>query len=117
MEIIGTAAWLLLPVVLGRAAWLRLAYLRAAHARAEHAEKTKEEEARHRVADERMRIARDLHDVIAHHLLKTTVGLLRQAGDSDSPLEPAPGLAQLPGLGVSADEVGDGAGLGVGEGC
>jgi signal transduction histidine kinase len=136
MEIIGTAAWLLLPVILGRAAWLRLAYLRAAHARAEYAEKTKEEEARHRVADERMRIARDLHDVIAHHLalanaqagtvayligtdpgqatamtgdlgativsaleeLKTTVGLLRQADDPDSPLEPVPGLEQLPRL-------------------
>jgi signal transduction histidine kinase len=135
-EIIGTVAWLLLPVALGRAARLRLAYLQAAHARAEYAEKTKEEEARHRVADERMRIARELHDVIAHHLalanaqagtvvylmdaepgkaramagdlggtivaaleeLKNTVGLLRQPDDPDSPLEPAPGLGQLPGL-------------------
>jgi signal transduction histidine kinase len=136
MEVIGTVAWLLLSVSLGRASRLRLAYLEAAHARAEYAEKTREEEARHRVADERMRIARELHDVVAHHLtlanaqagtvthlidtepgkaramagdlggtivsaleeLKTTVGLLRQPDDPDSPLEPAPGLAQLPDL-------------------
>jgi signal transduction histidine kinase len=144
MEIIGTAAWLLLPVPLGITARLRTAYTEAAHARAEYAERTKEEEARHRVAEERMRIARELHDVIAHHLtlanaqagtvihlmgtepasarkmaadlngtivtaldeLKATVGLLRQAGDPESPLEPAPGLAQLPGLAGSFGSAG-----------
>jgi len=37
-------------------------------ARAEYAERTREEEARHRVAEERVRIARELHDVVAHHL-------------------------------------------------
>ena len=37
-------------------------------ARAEHAERTREEEARLRVTEERMRIARELHDVVAHHL-------------------------------------------------
>ena len=135
-EVIGTAAWLLLPVPLGVTARLRAAYLQAANARAEYAERTREEEARHRVADERMRIARELHDVTAHHLalanaqagtvvylmdtepgkartmardlngtivaaleeLKATVGLLRQAGDPESPLKPAPVLAQLPAL-------------------
>jgi signal transduction histidine kinase len=143
-EIIGTTAWLLLPVALGRAARLRVAYLAAAHARAEYAEKTKEEEARHRVAEERMRIARELHDAVAHHLalanaqagtvaylidtepgsartmandlsgtiaaaldeLKATVGLLRQAGDPESPLDPAPGLAQLPELAASFGSAG-----------
>jgi len=136
LETIGTAAWLLLPLPFAIAARLRGAYLEAANARAEYAEWTREEEARHRVAEERMRIARDLHDVVAHHLalanaqagtvahlmrtdpdqaqnlvtdlasttssalreLKATVGLLRQANDPESPLEPTPGLARLEDL-------------------
>jgi signal transduction histidine kinase len=36
--------------------------------RAELAEHTKEDEARRRVASERLRMARELHDVVAHHL-------------------------------------------------
>lgn len=130
---VNPIAWVLLPAVLGSAVQLRRAYIAAVHARAEHAEQTREEEARHRVAHERMRIARELHDVIAHHLalanaqagtaahlvrtqpdqaglmldslaettaaalreMKATVGLLRQDSDTDTPLGPAPGLAQL----------------------
>jgi signal transduction histidine kinase len=65
---VGPAAWLLLPVVAGNAVRLRDAYLEAVQARAEYAERSREEEARHRVAEERMRIARELHDVVAHHL-------------------------------------------------
>ncbi|GAB3989077.1 histidine kinase [Actinoallomurus acanthiterrae] len=66
---VGPAAWLLLPTVLGSAVRLRRAYLEEVKARAEYAERTREEEARHRVAAERMRIARELHDVVAHHLV------------------------------------------------
>ncbi|MDX3229021.1 sensor histidine kinase [Streptomyces sp. ME19-01-6] len=72
LKTIGPAVWLLLPVAAGRAVRMRRAYMEAvmeaAQARAEHAEHTREEEARHRVAEERMRIARELHDVVAHHL-------------------------------------------------
>ncbi|WP_020389719.1 sensor histidine kinase [Kribbella catacumbae] len=64
----GPALWLLLPLVLGSRSQLHRAYLDAVHARAEYAERTREEEARLRVAEERMRIARDLHDVVAHHM-------------------------------------------------
>lgn len=59
---------LMLPVALGTVVQLRRAYLDAVRARAEHAERTRETEARHRVAEERVRIARELHDVVAHHL-------------------------------------------------
>ncbi|MBE1536065.1 sensor histidine kinase [Actinomadura algeriensis] len=44
--------------------------------RAEHAERTREQEARRRVAEERLRIARDLHDLLAHSI--TVIGV--QAG-------------------------------------
>ncbi|MDX3387968.1 sensor histidine kinase [Streptomyces niveiscabiei] len=69
LKLIGPAAWLLLPTSLGTAHRLRTAYLAAVQARAEHTERTREREARHRVTEERMRIARDLHDVVAHHLV------------------------------------------------
>ncbi|WP_406445031.1 sensor histidine kinase [Streptomyces sp. NBC_00631] len=68
LKTISPAAWLLLPVVAGNAVRLQGAYLDAVQARAEYAERSREEEARHRVAEERMRIARELHDVVAHHL-------------------------------------------------
>ncbi|GAA3219822.1 sensor histidine kinase [Actinocorallia longicatena] len=68
LKTIGPIAWLVLPVALGSVTRLRRAYTEAVQARAEYAERTREEEARHRVAEERMRIARELHDVVAHHL-------------------------------------------------
>ncbi|MFJ9241762.1 sensor histidine kinase [Streptomyces sp. NPDC101776] len=69
LKLLGPAFWLLLPTSLGTTTRLRAAYLEAVRARAEHAEQTREKEARHRVTEERMRIARDLHDVVAHHLV------------------------------------------------
>lgn len=68
LRTIGPIFWLLLPLAAGTMTRLRRAYLESVQARAEHAERTREEEARLRVTEERMRIARDLHDVVAHHL-------------------------------------------------
>ncbi|WP_328684868.1 sensor histidine kinase [Streptomyces sp. NBC_00343] len=134
--IIGMVSWTLLPGAVGDAVRSNTEYLAAAEARAELAEHTREEEALRRVSEERVRMARDLHDVVAHHIalaatqarttqylmrhhperapemmenlcdstdealreLRATVGLLRQRGDTDSPRDPAPGLAQLPDL-------------------
>ncbi|MGS2617809.1 sensor histidine kinase [Micromonospora sp. LZ34] len=46
----------------------RRAYLAEAQARALAAEQRMEEEARNRATEERLRIARELHDVLGHHL-------------------------------------------------
>lgn len=133
LTFLNPVLFLALPIALAESTRLRHDYVTAVKARAEYAERNRENEARHRVAEERVRIARDLHDVVAHHLalanaqagtaayladtrpdqvnrilteltattsaalreLKTTVGLLRHPHDTASPLEPAPGLAQL----------------------
>jgi signal transduction histidine kinase len=90
LRAIGPALWLVLPLVMGNGSRLRRAYLDAVHARAEHAERTREEEARLRVAEERMRIARDLHDVVAHHLAVANA----QAGTAAHLLERDPALTK-----------------------
>ncbi|NUU22976.1 MAG: sensor histidine kinase [Streptomycetaceae bacterium] len=68
LRTVGTVLWLLLPVSLGGRSRFRRAYLESVQARAAYAERTREEEARLRVAEERMRIARELHDAVAHHM-------------------------------------------------
>ncbi|MFJ8111741.1 sensor histidine kinase [Streptomyces sp. NPDC096132] len=68
MKTISPVIWLLFPVVTGSLVRLQRRYVEAVQARAEYAERGREEEARHRVVEERVRIARELHDVVAHHL-------------------------------------------------
>ena len=53
---------------LGEAGRTRQAFVDAVAERARRAEETKETEARHRVTEERLKIARDLHDVLAHQI-------------------------------------------------
>ena len=53
---------------LGRTVQTRRAYTRALEERAQAAEETREAAAREAVLDERRRIARELHDVVAHHI-------------------------------------------------
>lgn len=53
---------------LGDASRSRLAYIEAITERARRAEESLESEARRRVAEERLRIARDLHDLVAHQI-------------------------------------------------
>ena len=55
-------------ISIGIAVGNRRAYLRAVEARADQAERTREEEAARRVDAERLRIARELHDAVAHTL-------------------------------------------------
>ncbi|MFC5671676.1 sensor histidine kinase [Streptomyces incanus] len=65
---VATLAWVALPAAVGDGVRSRRAYVAAVEERAEYAERTREQEARQRVAAERIRIARELHDVVAHHI-------------------------------------------------
>ncbi|HCJ53517.1 MULTISPECIES: sensor histidine kinase [Glutamicibacter] len=58
----------LMAGVLGRSARDRRAYLFSVQQRARRAEETRDSEARSKVAQERLRIARELHDLVAHQI-------------------------------------------------
>ena len=73
----------------GEAVRARRAYVAELRDRAERAERTREEEARRAVDEERMRIARELHDVVSH-----TIGVISvQAGVASHLLERRPDKA------------------------
>ncbi|MEU6243873.1 sensor histidine kinase [Streptomyces sp. NPDC047024] len=65
--------WIVAFIVLGVYVRVHGQYLASVVERAERAERTREEEARRRVAEERLRIARDLHDLLAHSI--TLIGV------------------------------------------
>ncbi|GAA0360023.1 histidine kinase [Actinoallomurus spadix] len=64
----SVAAFPLMAGVLGHSVRNRRAYLAAVEERARRAEESRESEARRRVAEERVRIARELHDLVAHQI-------------------------------------------------
>ncbi|MFJ6852723.1 sensor histidine kinase [Streptomyces sp. NPDC091271] len=64
----AVAAFPLVAGVLGHSVQTRRAYLAAVEERARRAEKSRDSEARRRVAEERVRIARELHDLVAHQI-------------------------------------------------
>nr|WP_238357182.1 sensor histidine kinase [Kribbella italica] len=64
----AVAAFPLVAGVLGRSVRNRRAYLAAVEERAQRAEESRDSEARQRVAEERVRIARELHDLVAHQI-------------------------------------------------
>jgi signal transduction histidine kinase len=65
--------WLGASLFAGDATRNRRAYVAAIEQRARDAEQTREEEARRRVDEERVRIARELHDVVAHSIATINV--------------------------------------------
>lgn len=66
LAIVG--AFPLVAGVLGHSTQNRRAYLAAVEERARRAEESRDSEARRRVAEERVRIARELHDLVAHQI-------------------------------------------------
>ncbi|MFF0966727.1 sensor histidine kinase [Streptomyces sp. NPDC003703] len=72
-ENLAIFAWTGMAAAGGDAVRSRRAFVSAIRERAERAERTREEEARRRVVEERLRIARDLHDVVAHHIALVNV--------------------------------------------
>lgn len=63
---VAFTSWTAAALFLGDGARNRRAYLAQLEQRARDLEETRDEETRRRLAEERLRIARDLHDVIAH---------------------------------------------------
>ncbi|MEU3300564.1 sensor histidine kinase [Streptomyces sp. NPDC006678] len=89
-ENLGLFAWTGMAAAAGDAVRSRRAFVDAIRERAERAERTREEEARRRVAEERLRIARDLHDVVAHHIALVNV----QAGVAAHVMDKRPDQAK-----------------------
>ncbi|MEV8388570.1 MULTISPECIES: sensor histidine kinase [unclassified Streptomyces] len=83
-------AWTGMAGAAGDAVRSRRRFIDAIRERAERAERTREEEARRRVAEERLRIARDLHDVVAHHIALVNV----QAGVASHVMDKRPDQAK-----------------------
>ena len=89
-ENLAIFAWTGIGATAGDAVRSRRAVVTAIRERAERAERTREEEARRRVAEERLRIARDLHDVVAHHIALVNV----QAGVAAHVMDKRPDQAK-----------------------
>ncbi|MGW5869138.1 sensor histidine kinase [Streptomyces sp. NPDC055239] len=82
--------WPLVPLLLGEVVRGRQELMREYADRAERAEADREREARHKVDQERVRIARELHDVVAHTVSAMTV----QAGLALDALDSRPDVAR-----------------------
>jgi signal transduction histidine kinase len=88
-ENLALAAFGGLAVAAGTASRHRHAFLAEARKRADRAEADRDAEARRRVTEERLRIARDLHDVIGHHLALIHIQARVAAHALDTPAGPA----------------------------
>ncbi|WP_212995936.1 sensor histidine kinase [Winogradskya consettensis] len=85
-------AWAGMAAAAGYAVRNRRAYIAEVEERARRVERDREDEVRRRVADERLRIARELHDVVAHHIAVINV----QSGAATYALTRRPEAATAP---------------------
>lgn len=89
-QVFQISAGIAIATALGDSARSRREYTQAAMERAERAEQTREAEVRRRVAEERLRIAQDLHDTVAHRISVISLN----AGVASSSLESRPEKAK-----------------------
>ena len=89
LQTLGHVLLVSIPLLAAEAIRTHRSYLQVLEERAELAERTREQEARYRAEQERLRIARELHDLVAHTLTEINV----QAGAAAEQLEP--GLARV----------------------
>jgi signal transduction histidine kinase len=86
-----------LAVTTGTAARSHRAWVAEAEERARRAEQAKEDEANRRVAEERLRIARELHDAVGHHvaLINVQAGALACLLDDENLLQAKESVAHI----------------------
>jgi len=89
--------WTAFAVAAGDAVRNRRSYVQVLEERAWRAEATREQEARARVAEERLRIARELHDIVAHQIAVVNIqaGLAERAMSRNAPETAATAIAHV----------------------
>jgi signal transduction histidine kinase len=89
--------WAALAVTSGLAARSHRAYVAEVEERARYAEQAREDEANRRVAEERLRIARELHDAVGHHvaLINVQAGALACLLDDEDRIRARESVAHI----------------------
>lgn len=96
-ESLAPVFWSAFAVAAGDAVRSRRISMQVLEERARRAEETREQEARARVAEERLHIARELHDVVAHHIAVVNIqaGLAERAMSRNAPATAATAIGHV----------------------
>src|ERR687887_2236334 len=102
LQTFGHAALVAVPVLAAEALRNHRSYVRLLLERLELAERTREKEAQRRAEQERLRIARELHDVVAHTL--TTINVQAGVGALLADREPGRAASALAAIEASSHD-------------